>query len=57
MPDHGCTCCCRIPPKHAVSQVVGYIKGKRWRPHGSGVYGGRKRNFVGQHFWGPEVSS
>ena len=39
-----------IPPKHAVSQVVGYIKGKS-AIHLSRVYGERKRNFVGQHFW------
>ena len=39
-----------IPPKHAVSQVVGYIKGKR-AIHLARVYGERKRNFVGQHFW------
>jgi len=39
-----------IPPKHAVSQVVGYIKGK------SAIYvarnfGGRERNYTGAHFW------
>src|SRR5947199_4698886 len=39
-----------IPPKYAVSQVVGYIKGKR-AIHLARVYGERKRNFVGQHFW------
>lgn len=39
-----------IPPKYAVSQVVGYIKGKS-AIHVAGVYGERKRNFVGQHFW------
>jgi putative transposase len=39
-----------IPPKYAVSQVVGYIKGKSaiWIARS---YGGRKRNFTGQHFW------
>jgi len=40
----------RIPPKFAVSQVVGYIKGKS-AIHLARVYGERKRNFVGQHFW------
>lgn len=40
----------RIPPKYAVSQVVGYIKGKS-AIHLARVYGERKRNFVGQHFW------
>ena len=39
-----------IPPKYAVSQVVGYIKGKSaiWVAR---HYGGRHRNFSGQHFW------
>jgi putative transposase len=39
-----------IPPKYAVSQVVGYIKGKS-AIHLARVYGERKKNFVGQHFW------
>ena len=39
-----------IPPKNAVSQVVGYIKGKS-AIHLARVYGERKRNFVGQQFW------
>lgn len=39
-----------IPPKYAVSQVVGYMKGKS-AIHIARVYGERKRNFVGQHFW------
>jgi putative transposase len=39
-----------IPPKYAVSQVIGYIKGKS-ALHLARVYGERKRNFVGQHFW------
>jgi REP-associated tyrosine transposase len=39
-----------IPPKYAVSQVVGFIKGKS-AIHLARVYGERKRNFVGQHFW------
>jgi REP element-mobilizing transposase RayT len=38
-----------IPPKYAVSQVVGYIKGKS-AIHLARVYGERKRS-VGQHFW------
>ena len=41
-----------IPPKPAVSQVVGYIKDKR-APLAP-VHGERKRNFVGQHFWARE---
>jgi putative transposase len=39
-----------IPPKYAVSQVIGFIKGKS-AIHLTRVYGERKRNFVGQHFW------
>lgn len=39
-----------IPPKYAVSQVVGYIKGKS-AIHLARVYGETKRNFTGQHFW------
>ena len=39
-----------IPPKHAVSQVVGFIKGKS-AIHLARTYGERKRNFVGQNFW------
>ena len=39
-----------IPPKYAVSQVVGFIKGKS-AIHIARTYIGRKRNFVGQHFW------
>jgi putative transposase len=42
--------CISIPPKYAVSNVMGYIKGKsaiqiarRW--------GGRQRNFTGENFW------
>ena len=39
-----------IPPKFAVSQVIGFIKGKS-AIHLARVYGERKKNFVGQHFW------
>ena len=39
-----------IPPKYAVSQVIGFIKGKS-AIHLARVYGERKRSFVGQHFW------
>jgi putative transposase len=39
-----------IPPKYAVSQVVGYIKGKS-ALHIARMYMERRRNFVGQHFW------
>ena len=39
-----------IPPKYAVSQVVGFIKGKS-AIHIARTHAGRKRNYVGQHFW------
>jgi putative transposase len=39
-----------IPPKYAVSQVVGFIKGKS-AIHLARVYGEHRRNFVGQSFW------
>ena len=39
-----------IPPKHAVSQVIGYIKGKS-AIHIARTYMGRRRNFQGQNFW------
>jgi putative transposase len=38
-----------IPPKHSVSEVVGFLKGK------TAIYiaraMGHRRNFVGQNFW------
>ena len=49
MPDH-VHMLIAIPPKHAVSQVIGYIKGKS-AIHVARVYGENRRNFVGQHFW------
>lgn len=49
MPDH-VHMMLSIPPKHAVSQVVGFIKGKS-AIHLARVYGERKRNYVGQSFW------
>ena len=49
MPDH-VHIMISIPPKYAVAQVVGYIKGKS-AIHIARTYTGRRRNFVGQHFW------
>ena len=42
--------CISIPPKYAVSEVVGYLKGK------SAIavarqFGGRQKNFSGERFW------
>ncbi len=56
MPDH-VHMMISIPPKYAVSQVVGYIKGKSAIHLAVLVHGERKRNFVGQHFWAREDSS
>jgi putative transposase len=49
MPDH-IHMCISIPPKYAVSNVVGYLKGK------SAIsiarkFKGKQRNFTGEHFW------
>ncbi len=49
MPDH-VHMCMAIPPKFAVAQVIGYIKGK------SAIavarqFNGRKRNFNGEKMW------
>ena len=49
MPDH-VHMLIQIPPKYPVSNVIGFIKGKS-AIHLARVYGERKRNFVGQHFW------
>ena len=39
-----------IPPKYAVSQVVGFIKGKS-AIYIARTYLGRRQNFTGQQFW------
>ena len=49
MPDY-VHMCLSVPPKYAVSNVVGYLKGK------SAIliarrFGGRERNFTGEVFW------
>lgn len=49
MPDH-VHMLISIPPKYAVSQVVGYIKGKS-AIHLARHFGETRRNFVGHHFW------
>jgi len=48
MPDHA-HMMIAIQPKYAVSQVVGYIKGKS-AIHMARVYAERRRNFVGSIF-------
>ena len=49
MPDH-VHMMISTPPKYAVSQVIGYIKGKS-AIHLARTYGESRRNFVGQSFW------
>ena len=49
MPDH-VHMMISIRPKYAVSQVIGFIRGKS-AIHIARVYSERKRDFVGQHFW------
>ena len=49
MPDH-VHMMLSVPPKYVVSSVMGFIKGKS-AIHIARVYAGRRRNFVGQHFW------
>ena len=49
MPDH-VHMCISIPPKHAVSSIIGFIKGK------SAIaiarqFNGKQQNFTGEHFW------
>ena len=39
-----------IPPKYPVSQVIGYLKGKS-AIHIARTFGGRQKNFTGEHFW------
>ena len=40
----------QIPPKRAVSEVVGYLKGKAAIAIAR-EFGGKKRNFNGEKFW------
>lgn len=49
LPDH-VHMCVEIPPKHAVSSVIGFLKGK------SAIaiarrFKGKQRNFEGENFW------
>lgn len=42
--------CISIPPKYAMSNVMGYIKGKS-AIQVARKFSGRKRNFTGESFW------
>ena len=48
-PDH-IHMCVSIPPKYAVSNVIGYLKGKSAISIARNFMG-RKRNFTGENFW------
>lgn len=48
MPDH-VHICISIPPKHSVSHVIGFIKGKSAIAIARQL--GRSRNFTGESFW------
>ena len=48
--------CLSIPPKYAVSNVVGYLKGKS-AIQIARKFGGRQKNFTGEHFWARGTSS
>jgi REP-associated tyrosine transposase len=49
MPDHA-HMLISIPPKYAISQVVGFIKGKS-AIHVAREFFGRRKNFTGEEFW------
>ncbi len=42
--------CISIPPEYAVSEVIGYLKGKSAIAV-SRQYGGKSRNFNGERLW------
>ncbi|WP_157669437.1 IS200/IS605 family transposase [Chitinibacter sp. GC72] len=49
MPDH-VHMCISVPPKYALSNVVGFIKGKSAITIAQ-QFGGRTKNFTGEVFW------
>ena len=49
MPDH-VHMLLSIPPKHSVSQVIGFMKGKAAISIAR-IYMGKTKNFTGQNFW------
>jgi putative transposase len=49
MPDH-VPMCIAIPPKVAVAQVIGFLKGKSALAIAR-QFGGKERNCTGEHFW------
>ncbi len=49
MPDH-VNILISIPPKYSVAEVMGFMKGKS-AIHIARTFAGKRKNFVGQHFW------
>lgn len=47
-PDH-VHMCIQIPPKYAVSSIVGFLKGKS--AIAIARFQGKQKNFVGENFW------
>jgi putative transposase len=47
-PDH-VHICIEIPPKYAVSSIIGFLKGKS--AIAIARFNGKKQNFVGENFW------
>jgi len=48
-PDH-VHMCIEIPPKYAVSSVIGFLKGKSAIAIAR-TFQGKKQNYTGAHFW------
>ncbi len=42
--------CIAIPPKHPVSSIIGFIKGKSTIAVAREFFG-KERNFTGEHLW------
>ena len=46
--------CMEIPPKHAVSSIIGFMKGKSAIAMAR-MYQGKQKNFTGASFWGKRL--
>jgi putative transposase len=49
LPDH-VHMCIEIPPKYAVSSVIGFLKGKSAIAFAR-QFSGKQRNYTGENFW------
>ena len=54
MPDH-VHMCIAIPPKHPVSSVIGFLKGKS--AIAIARLCGKEQNFSGEHFWARDYAA